>query len=503
MRLLRRFLLLIAILQSLPSVALAAPKTVDITVLQLNDVYQISPVDKGRRGGLARVATLVRKIRAASPHTLFLLAGDTISPSVASKIFKGAQMIAVWNALGLDYATFGNHEFDFGDDVLRARIKQSRFGWLAANVVEKASGKPFPGSLPYAIRSVGGVKVGIIGLTTPETEKASKPGPDLEFEKIVPVARRVVAQMRKNGAQVIIGLTHESMRDDKRLAHEVPIDLICGGHEHIVLESMVGPTPIFKVASDAVNLGRIDLHYSLDTRRIASIDFALIPVTAEVPDDPAVKAVVERYEHELSKELDKPVGRSAVELDARAATNRTAETNLGDFITDAYRAYAKSDVAITNGGSIRTNEVHDPGVLTRKDVLAILPFENPIVKVSLKGSVLREAIEHGLAHAGDPDNGAFPQISGMRVVYDAARPAGHRIVSIEVGGKPLDDLRTYTLATNTFLLKGGDGYTMFVGHVRYLIEPEEGQVEPAVVMAAIGAVPEIAPRIEGRMRPVK
>lgn len=113
-----------------------------ITIIQLNDVYQIAPVDRGKRGGLARVGTLQKKIRAAAPNTLFLLSGDFISPSVASRLFKGKQMVAALNAAGLDIATLGNHEFDFGPDVLRERMKESRFAYTIANVSEKKTGYP-------------------------------------------------------------------------------------------------------------------------------------------------------------------------------------------------------------------------------------------------------------------------------------------------------------------------------------------------------------------------
>src|SRR5678816_1345792 len=116
---------------------------VKITLLQVNDVYQFNPVDQRTTGGLARVLTLKKNIQKENPNTLFLLAGDTISPSVESITYKGAQMIDAWNTIGLDYATFGNHEFDFGPDVLRDRIKESKFGWVAANVIEKSTGKVF------------------------------------------------------------------------------------------------------------------------------------------------------------------------------------------------------------------------------------------------------------------------------------------------------------------------------------------------------------------------
>src|SRR2546423_475321 len=141
----------------------ASPQKTDcnvrVTLLQVNDVYQFSPVDQDRRGGLARLLTLQKSIRAQNPHTLFLLAGDTISPSVESITYKGAQMIEAWNAAGLDYATFGNHEFDFGPDVLQQRIQESKFGWIAANVIDMRTGKPFGGAAPFVIREFGGVKI--------------------------------------------------------------------------------------------------------------------------------------------------------------------------------------------------------------------------------------------------------------------------------------------------------------------------------------------------------
>src|SRR5215207_9885586 len=140
---------------------------VKVTLLQVNDVYQFAPVDKGKTGGLGRVLTLKKSIQQDNPNTLFLMAGDTISPSVESITQKGAQMIEAWNTVGLDYATFGNHEFDFGPTVLTERMKESRFAWLAANVIDKKTGQPFGGAQPFVIREFSGVKVGIFGLVLP------------------------------------------------------------------------------------------------------------------------------------------------------------------------------------------------------------------------------------------------------------------------------------------------------------------------------------------------
>ena len=148
----------------------AARQSVHVTLLQVNDVYQIAPVDKGQAGGLARVATLRKQILAENPHTFLVLAGDTLSPSIASSLFQGQQMVDVWNQAGLDIATLGNHEFDFGDDVLLQRLKESRFAWVVANVDDRTTGKPFADLPPYIIKEVDGVKIGFFGLLTPDTE---------------------------------------------------------------------------------------------------------------------------------------------------------------------------------------------------------------------------------------------------------------------------------------------------------------------------------------------
>src|SRR5258708_33931727 len=155
--------------------------TVRVTLLQVNDVYQFAPVDEGTRGGLARLLTLKKAIGKESPNTLFLLSGDTISPSVESITYKGAQMIDAWNLAQLDYSTLGNHEFDFGPDVLRQRMQESKFKWLAANVIDKKTVKPFGDTQPYAVRKFDGVKVTIFGLTLEQTKITSLPGPNDEF----------------------------------------------------------------------------------------------------------------------------------------------------------------------------------------------------------------------------------------------------------------------------------------------------------------------------------
>ncbi|HSS19086.1 MAG TPA: 5'-nucleotidase C-terminal domain-containing protein [Pyrinomonadaceae bacterium] len=474
--------------------------TVRVTLLQINDVYQFAPVDEGARGGLARVLTLKKNIQKESPNTMLLLSGDTISPSVESITYKGAQMIDAWNTLGLDYSTFGNHEFDFGPDVLRQRMKESHFKWVAANVIDKKTGKPFGDAEAYVVREFDGVKVAIFGLTLEETATTSRPGPDVQFLNPCETARKMVTEIHEHGIKTVVALTHLSMSEDKEVARCSGVDVIIGGHEHTLLESSSGGAPIFKMTADARELGQIDLNISQRTGAVESIDWRIIPVTDKTPDDKDFLSLNRKY-GALIKDLATPVGRSSVALDARSAVGRKQETNVGDFIADAFRTSTRADVGLMNGGSIRADEIIAPGQLSKRDVLSILPFKNKVVKVEVSGALLREALEHGVARsAEDAEPGRFPQVSGIRFTFDARRPAGSRIVDLSINGKPLDPQKTYTLAASDYVaLDGGDGYAM-LKTARVLIPRERAQFDSDVLRTAIAAKKVIAPKTDGRIK---
>jgi 5'-nucleotidase / UDP-sugar diphosphatase len=473
---------------------------VRVTLLQVNDVYQFTPVDRGTRGGLARVATLRKKIMAESPHTLFLMAGDTISPSIESNQYKGAQMIEAWNAAGLDYSALGNHEFDFGPDVLRARISESHFKWLAANVIDKENGKLFADTPEFVIREYEGVKVGLFGILLPETLQTSSPGKNVDIQDPCATAARVMPKIRAAGAQVIVALTHLSMNEDKQLARCSGVDVIIGGHEHTLLESLAGHAPIFKMTSDARELGRIDLNINRSTGKLESIDWKVIPVTEGIEDDASFAALKAKY-GELLKTLDQQVGRTDVQLDIKSEDVRTQETNMADFVADLYRQAVGADVALVNGGSIRADATIAPGVLTRRDVLSVVPFNNKIVKVRIAGAVLRAALEHGVASIGvETQPGRFPQVSGIRFAYDATRKPGERVTEITVNGTPLVDKNFYTLAASAYMvINGGDGYKMFA-NPNFLVRPEQAPSDSDVLQKAISSVAAIAPKVDGRIR---
>ena len=471
---------------------------IKVTLLQVNDVYQFAPVDNGKSGGLGRVLTLIKPIRQQNPNTLFMMAGDTISPSVESITHKGAQMIEAWNAIGLDYATFGNHEFDFGPDVLVDRIKESKFSWIAANVIDTRTGQPFGDAKRYVVREFGGVKVGLFGLVLPETKITSKPGANVEFRNACDTAREVVSELHGQGVKVVVALTHLSMREDKEVARCSGVNVIIGGHEHTLLESHAGNAPIFKMTSDARELGQIDLNI-LPSGELDSIDWKVIPVDSTTKEAPEFAAIYKKYSSLLA-ELAKPIGTTTVALEARSAENRTRETNVGNFITDAFRKSTAADVGFMNGGSVRADGIIGPGKLTQRDLLSILPFKNKLVKIEVTGATLRAALEHGVSRsAEDSQPGGFPQVSGIKFSFDASRPAGSRLVDVTVNNLPLDDAKKYTLTTTTFIgLDGGDGYSMFKG-ATVIIPPERLATDADTVKKSLGPRA-IAPKVEGRIK---
>ncbi|MGQ0548197.1 MAG: bifunctional metallophosphatase/5'-nucleotidase, partial [Armatimonadota bacterium] len=209
---------------------------------------------------------------------------------------------------------------------------------------------------------------------------------------------------------------------------------------------------------------------------------------------------VKRYADQMSRELDVVIGRTSVPLDARNTAVRGGESALGNFIADVMRRAVDADVAITNGGGIRTNALFPAGEIKRRDVVAWLPFGNVIVKARLSGEAIRAALENGVSQV-EAQGGRFAQVSGLTYTYSRGRPAGSRITSVSIGGRPLDPAALYTLATNDFMLNGGDGYaTIKAGEV--IISAAGGPVMANTVVDAIRQAGTIAPRVEGRITAV-
>ncbi|MDH5411701.1 MAG: bifunctional metallophosphatase/5'-nucleotidase, partial [Alphaproteobacteria bacterium] len=408
----------IALLFALPFAASAEPTK--ITFLHTNDVYEISA--KQGQGGFAELMTLLKAERAAAQHSITTFGGDLISPSVMSGLTKGTQMVELMNAIGVNVAVPGNHEFDFGPEIAAKRIGESKFPWLGANVLGK-DGKPAAGMTGLHIIKAGDFTVGFFGVLAPETDSLSSPGASIKFADVQATAAESVKQLQEMGADVIVALTHLSMADDIALARGVKgINAILGGHDHEPIAWQEGNVSILKAGYDARHLGALDLSVewveSRGKKKLQVVPAWRLTSTAGVAADPAIKAIVDKHNAKLDEDLNVPVGETKVMLDSQRASVRTAETNMGNLIADAMRAGVKADIAISNGGGIRGDRTYDAGtVLTRKDVLTELPFGNVTVLLEMTGADVLAALENGVSQV-EEKAGRFPQVSGLSFTYD-------------------------------------------------------------------------------------
>lgn len=465
-----------------------------LTFLQLNDVYSTVPVDG--LGGLARVATLKQRLSTPNRTVLLVLAGDFLSPSVASGIFKGEQMVAALNAAGLDLATLGNHEFDFGTDVLIRRMREAQWEWVVSNVIDTRTGKPVGGAAPYVLRTIGALKVGFIGLCLTSSEINRGNARHLRFEAPLEAAARYVPLLKRRGAHVIVAVTHLSFAEDRALVRRVPeIDLIIGGHEHDPITVTEGRTLISKAGADAKRVARIDVNRLAD--RTVERFYELLSITGDIPDEPRTAAVIRAYEDRLGTELDTVVATSGVPLDGDTLRLRASETNLGDLFADALRADVGADVAIVNAGSIRGDRIYPPGPLTRRTLLAMHPFGNVVCKVAVPGRVLLQALNSGVSRL-PATAGRFPHVSALKMRIDPRAPPGNRVSDVVVNGRPIDLAQTYTVALPEYMLKGGDDYAMFAGFP-VLVAPEAGNLVVQALETYVGSKGEITQEVEGRI----
>jgi 2',3'-cyclic-nucleotide 2'-phosphodiesterase (5'-nucleotidase family) len=244
---------------------------------------------------------------------------------------------------------------------------------------------------------------------------------------------------------------------------------------------------------------QVDLWVGSDGR-LRERSWTFHEVSARIPPDPQVAAVVSAYGERLGRELDVVVGKTSVALEGRRGPLRSQETNLGDFVADAMRAHAKTDVALINGGGIRSDRIIQPGPLTRRDLAAMSPFGNVVMTLELTGRVLREVLEQALPQR-EREAGGFLQVSGLKVTFDPARPAGQRIVTIEVGGAQLDPDRRYTAAVVDYIAGGKDGLTAFTKG-RVLVGATSAPLLADVLLHAVTTQGSISPQLDGRLRSV-
>ena len=452
-----------------------------LTFLHFNDTYLISPNPKGL-GGFAPLRTLLKQeIANARGPTFITFGGDAISPTALSGVTKGAHMIELLNAVGTAVAVPGNHEFDFGPEVLQARVQESHFPWLAPDVVRKSDGKICCGMQEHMLVNMGGIKVGMFGLLTKETEGYSSMGPNT-IKPYKEVAEQQVRALRDQGAEVIVAVTHLGFQEDISLGKVKGIHLVLGGHEHVVLAyygNDVDDLLVLKVGQDGEHLGVVELPVERGERgvTVGVPTWKVLPVQGIQPDQ-EVQSIVSKYAKQ-EQDFKVVIGKTSVPINAIEALMSGKETALGNVIADAMRQATKADVALIHGFNFRGMKKGVGEPLTHLDILEALPFANTVVVVELTGAQLRAALEHGVSgiRATNPrELSRFLQVSGLRLTYDPARPARHsacpprvkgsRITQVSVADAPLDDKRKYRVAINNFMAEGGNGYCMFLNAPR-------------------------------------
>ena len=481
----------------------ASAEATRVTFILVNDIYQMSDEvgpDGQRRGGFARLAAVVKTERAKGGHVIFAHAGDTLSPSLMSGIDHGAHIMTLTNLLKPDVFVPGNHEFDFGKATFLQRMSEANFPLYAANL-RGPDGQPLPTFKDRNIVTFDGVRIGITGATFDGTPRASSPE-DLKFLPTVRTTREQAELLRREGADFVTAVVHADRVQDNQLMAARSIELVLTGHDHDLFINFDARNAVVESSYDAQYVTLIDVAIDVkveDGNRtmIWWPQFRVVD-TATVTPDPEVAAVVAHYEQVLSRELDAPLGVTTTELDSRNATVRTREAAIGDLIADAVRDFAHADVGIVNGGGIRGSKIYAPDtIISRRDILSELPFANRVVTIEISGAALRRAVENGLSLL-PAASGRFPQVSGMTIEADTSRPAGRRVTSIRVGGQRLVDAKIYRVATNDYMARGGDDYTMFRNAPRALPDVDAPLLTNEVI-AYLQRLGTVRPRVEGRV----
>ncbi len=457
-----------------PAARLRVIATTDFHGHLLPDTYRWS---HGRPvGGAAAISAYVARERAradsAGVPTIVVDAGDLMQGTPISNLTDGRATVAVYDAAGYDAAAIGNHEFDWGAEMLQERMAQARFPWLAANVFVAGTDTAPSYVRPAVLLERGGVRVGIVGLAAEETPTTTRPSnvAGLAFRDGAATLDAWIPRLRARGADFVVVLAHagafcDSTReglsaDTARLetgcAGEViewardaraKPDLIVAGHTHVPIETRVDGVPIVEAAAygeryDVVDLSRGD---GAASARIRS----MTPWTDSIAPDTAVAALVARYRAEIGPKVDRVVADLADSL-----PNAEGESALGDLLADAQRSATGARAAIMNNGGIRAPL--DAGAVRWRELYELQPFGNRLVVLELSGAELRQAIEHGLVH-GTPS----VHVSGIHVRYDPQRPAGQRVLTLRLdGGGEVRDARVYPVAVNDFMADGGSGFTM-------------------------------------------
>lgn len=446
----------------------------DLTFVQVNDVYEIAPIEGGKTGGMARVATLKKQYLQTNPNTLLVIAGDFVSPSIYNSLkyegkrIRGQQMVDAMNTAGMDLAIFGNHEFDIGEDELQARINESTFQWIASNSFHKkgdsvtafvkqsaGANQPLLQTLIKTFTDADGTtaRIGFIGLTLPFNKAAY-----VSYTDPLTTAQTLYNQI-KDSCDAVVAITHQVLLQDSILAATLPnLALIVGGHEHDMHLKKVGNVYITKAHSNARSAYLINLHID-KTTHTATATPTLKMIDQSVAFDPATDSVVKKWTDIAAKNYAslgfdplKVVLTKGEPLEGRETEIRSKPTNFSRMIVSAMeQAVPSAAVAIINAGAIRVDDVLQPP-LTQYDILRSLPFGGSILEVDMKGRLLMQTLEAGRNNTG---LGGYLDYSDY-VKYNEAGKAW------TIKNEPIDPEKTYKVALLDFLLTGGEANMGFL-----------------------------------------
>lgn len=436
------------------------------TILQLNDVYEIAPIQGGEFGGLARVQTVHKDLLKENSNTMLLMAGDFLNPSLIGTLkldgqrIRGKQMIDVMNAMNFDLVTFGNHEFDLSQKDLQKRLNESNFPWVSANVklINEQETTPFykiinnskeyiPETYIKEFTDEDGtkIKIGFVSVCIPSNPKAY-----VKYENMFDKVRESYANL-KDSVDVVFGLTHVKIVNDKRISKLLPeIPLIMGGHEHTNMRIETENGIITKGDANAKTVYIHRVEYDKITEKV-NIKSELKEINVSIKEDEKVAKVVSKWQTILEKEIkevlknpNEIIYKTKIPLDGRDTPIRSEQTNLGKIITTSmsYAFNDKVDCALVNGGSIRIDD-QLIGDITPVDIFRVLPFGGAIVKVEIKGRLLKRVLDYGELASG---TGAYLHR------YNVKRVEGNWFIN----NKKLDLTKMYTVAFSDYLLKGFD-----------------------------------------------
>ncbi|KAK3937011.1 Metallo-dependent phosphatase-like protein [Diplogelasinospora grovesii] len=456
----------------------------DLRLLHYNDVYHLDPSSAEPVGGIARFITVCKEYREGElfkgqPGLVTLFSGDSFNPSLESSVTKGSHMVPILNSIGTDCACVGNHDLDFGVRQYRHLASKCNFPWLLANVLDPALGEGVPlgnAQKTHMITTSNGIKIGLMGLGEREwLETINALPPNIIYRSASEVAKELAPQLRAEGADIVIALTHMREPNDNKLAEKTggEIDVILGGHDHFYAHSLINGTHVLRSGSDFKQLSYLEARRSAERPGKWDVDIWRRDTVRAIPEDQGTVALVDKLTAKLKKSLEKPVGWTAAPLDARFTTVRSRESNLGNFVCDIMRHHYAAECAIMAAGTMRGDQIYAPGPIRVKDITDCFPFEDPVVVIKVSGKGIWQALENGVS-AYPASEGRFPQVSNIRFTFDPAKPVGSRVLSVSVGGEPADANRIYVVATRGYMARGKDGYRSL------LVKPEGGECDEVV-----------------------